>query len=354
MIASRKLEDVERWLKTFKNIKVVSRDGSKTYKKAIDKALPDAIQVSDRFHLLQNLTLYAKKELFKLVPYVLTITKSYEYDNEHYDQLKKALNNKSKPTEAQSRKKHLIAKVNEEYKSVGSCRKVALNLKINRATVKKYIEGFVPEKHKSKYSSLSKHKREIIQMIKNNESTAKIHNMLVTEGINTKSANTRSYVSKIKTQLELEQLSKTLTHVESVKIFRSEIIKLLYNRGLSDLNLTENERTSLKEYINKNFKLYSLLTLITDFRILLFSSDKNKLDVWLEKIKNSKFNQLKSFCNGVRKDYAAVCNAITLSYSNGKIEGKINKLKKIKREMYGRASFTLLRSKIFLNEIQPN
>ncbi len=67
MINSREYEPVKEWLKTYPNIRIVSRDGSITYHNAITAAHPDAIQISDRFHLLKNLTSYAtdylKKEL---------------------------------------------------------------------------------------------------------------------------------------------------------------------------------------------------------------------------------------------------------------------------------------------------
>lgn len=67
MINSREYEPVREWLKTYPNIKIVSRDGSITYHNAINSAHPDAIQISDRFRLLKNLTSYAtdylKKEL---------------------------------------------------------------------------------------------------------------------------------------------------------------------------------------------------------------------------------------------------------------------------------------------------
>lgn len=67
MINSREYEPVREWLKTYPNIRIVSRDGSITYHSAITAAHPEAIQISDRFHLLKNLTSYAtdylKKEL---------------------------------------------------------------------------------------------------------------------------------------------------------------------------------------------------------------------------------------------------------------------------------------------------
>ena len=319
MIDSRKLENVVCWLKKFKNINIISRDGSNTYKGAINEALPDAVQVSDRFYLLQNLTLYAKKEL----------------------------NNKAKTTQAYLQKQKLIAKVKKEYKKVGSYRKVSRNLKINKATVKNYVEGFVPDRHKSKYSSLDRYKSKILKMIKDNQSIVDIHKQLTNKGLTTEYSNTRCYVNKLKTQLEFEYSSKILTHVETVRIFRREIIKLLYDRGLSDLNLTKREYILFKQFLNENKKLKSLLNLVTDFRIVLFSGDKNNLDPWRKKVENSKFKKLKTFAGGIKKDYDAVCNAIELSYSNGKIEGKINKLKKIKRDMYGRASFELLRRIFF-------
>lgn len=63
LINSRDLEDVKEWLSTYKNLKLVSRDGSIIYKKAISESHPNALQVSDRFHLLKNLTDYCKEYL---------------------------------------------------------------------------------------------------------------------------------------------------------------------------------------------------------------------------------------------------------------------------------------------------
>ncbi|SHK96782.1 Transposase [Desulforamulus aeronauticus DSM 10349] len=63
LIPSREGNDVVEWLKTYPNLKIVSRDGSITYHNAIKIAHPEAIQVSDRFHLLKNLTSYCKEFL---------------------------------------------------------------------------------------------------------------------------------------------------------------------------------------------------------------------------------------------------------------------------------------------------
>lgn len=72
MIDSRDYEIVCKWLKTYPNLHVVSRDGSITYNNAITDAHPGALQISDRFHLLKNLTSYGKDYLKKkLKPQIL-------------------------------------------------------------------------------------------------------------------------------------------------------------------------------------------------------------------------------------------------------------------------------------------
>jgi hypothetical protein len=65
MINSREINEVTQWLKTYPNLQIISRDGSITYHNAITKSHPSAIQVSDRFHLLKNLTDYCKSYLKK-------------------------------------------------------------------------------------------------------------------------------------------------------------------------------------------------------------------------------------------------------------------------------------------------
>ena len=67
ILESRDYEDVEKWLKTFPNIKVFSRDGSITYAKVMRDSHPTAIQISDRFHLLKNLTDYCKEYIKRMI-----------------------------------------------------------------------------------------------------------------------------------------------------------------------------------------------------------------------------------------------------------------------------------------------
>lgn len=73
LLNSREKDDVSQWLRQYPNISVVSRDGSATYSAAITQAHPNAIQVSDRFHLFKNLSEAVEKYMYRLYPARLEI-----------------------------------------------------------------------------------------------------------------------------------------------------------------------------------------------------------------------------------------------------------------------------------------
>ena len=71
-----------------------------------------------------------------------------------------------------------------------------------------------------------------------------------------------------------------------------------------------------------------------------------QLDTWLEKVRASQIREFQSFVLGIERDKAAVVAGLTLPQNNGLVEGKVNKLKLIKRMGYGRAEFPLLRQRV--------
>jgi transposase len=73
---------------------------------------------------------------------------------------------------------------------------------------------------------------------------------------------------------------------------------------------------------------------------------------WIEFVirSNHKLAGLKSLARGLLRDIEAVQNGIRMPWSNGAVEGHVNRIKSIKRQMYGRASFELLRKKVILSQ----
>ena len=86
--------------------------------------------------------------------------------------------------------------------------------------------------------------------------------------------------------------------------------------------------------------------LVQQFARMLRTRTGEKLDAWLAQVNESQIRELQSFGAGIERDKEAVVAGLTLSQSNGLIEGKVNKLKLIKRMGYGRAGFALLRQRV--------
>ena len=108
----------------------------------------------------------------------------------------------------------------------------------------------------------------------------------------------------------------------------------------------ENLKKDLKEYLGMNEELNKIIKCIGDFKEVKYSKKVRKLSYWIKKAKKINVKELNSFITLIECDIEAVKNAIKYDYSNGLTEGFNNKTKVIKRVMYGRCSFDLLRLKI--------
>jgi hypothetical protein len=86
--------------------------------------------------------------------------------------------------------------------------------------------------------------------------------------------------------------------------------------------------------------------LVQQFANMLRTRTGEQLDDWLSSVRASQIRELQGFVLSVVRDKAAVVAGLTLPQNNGLVEGKVNKLKLIKRMMYGRAAFPLLRQRV--------
>ena len=106
------------------------------------------------------------------------------------------------------------------------------------------------------------------------------------------------------------------------------------------------KRKDMEYYLKGQTELEQVLKLVSDFKILLLGKDETELDSWMKKAEILQIAEINSFLKLIRSDLEAVKNAIKYDYSNGPAEGHNNKIKVIKRQMYGRCKFDLLRLKV--------
>lgn len=86
--------------------------------------------------------------------------------------------------------------------------------------------------------------------------------------------------------------------------------------------------------------------LVLSFKDIMRRRAGGELEGWLERAKASNLSAFATFVRGIRADYDAVKSAFTLEWSNGPVEGHVNRLKFIKRQGYGRAKFDLLKRRV--------
>lgn len=152
---------------------------------------------------------------------------------------------------------------------------------------------------------------------------------------------------RIRNEAHLSQQETCSDYQSKEYIQRRSLIQLIY-KGLSDV------KTITKTQYEQVLKTYPVITelyaAIKEFYEILYSRRDERLETWLEKIENFNIPELQTYVNGIRIDINAVKNGIKLKYNNGLAEGSVNKIKVIKRIMYGRNSFDLLKAKVLLHE----
>lgn len=401
MIPSREYKDVKKWLESFPNLKVVSRDGSLIYSNAITDAHPNAIQVSDRFHLLKNLTSYCNDYLRKilkvnvkiksicngkedessLTPQAvenkkLTVKEKYEKMSvlllEGYSKTKvckllnmdirtfeKLYSMSDKERESQFQNKSMLKheekvvmkqeKINqsrEMLKNGFSIRAIAKIMKLDRRTIKAYLDPSCSAVHafygQKKEGILTPYLAEINDYLQKGYTSSQIDEIIRSKGYKGSTSTIRHYISTWKSRLKKMYISdKKEEKVEFVE--RKKLLKLLYNPQEKVLDLG-NEQLAR---VYMDYPIYSnIISLVNKFRKLIFDKNVGELENWIESAKSLEIREINSFTNGITRDLVAVKNAIIYDYNNGLAEGSVNKIKVIKRIMYGRCTFETLRKKV--------
>jgi transposase len=110
--------------------------------------------------------------------------------------------------------------------------------------------------------------------------------------------------------------------------------------------LKAKERTDLAELCQASQELAALYTLVQSFGQMVRKRQGHRLQDWMQQVAESRFRDLRRFAQGLQRDHEEVLAGLTFVYSNGQVEGQINKLKLLKRQGYGRAGFPLLRQRV--------
>nr|WP_072722605.1 transposase [Planktothrix tepida] len=150
---------------------------------------------------------------------------------------------------------------------------------------------------------------------------------------------------KQRKNLTLQQQRKFLQAKTTFKLPNARLVAQWLLKPLEQLNLEQ--QTFIKYVCDECPECRTLQNLAKSFQELIKQRQPaNVLDEWLAQALGSQIMEMKNFAVGIQQDYSAVSAALKYEWSNGQVEGQINKLKLIKRQMYGRANLDLLKARM--------
>jgi len=349
MLESRESAEVAVWLAGFPNIEVVSRDGSTMYASAIKTAHPNAVQISDRFHILKGLTDAARQFVLGIVGQRIAVpsdTASSSY------WLKQPLRETDLPERIHNastkRRAASVLEVRELAAKGMNQTQIRELTGHSSPTIKKYLDPDFDPKSKTyglNYpSKLTPYCDTIDTMLGLHKTFREIEAAVRELGYRGSASTIRMYATR-KRRHNQAAMAEYRQNTEIIE--RKYLLKLLYNpiekiKGIS--------QEQLDKVIEFHPQLLAVYDLINNFKAIVASRNIDDLEGWFESAISLGSSDINSFVNGAIRDIDAVRNAITYIYSNGLAEGSINKIKRIKHTMYGRASFLTLRTKTLMYE----
>jgi len=355
VLPDREGKSLEDWLRDHPGIELVTRDRSSVYANAVTNACPNAVQVADRWHLLANLSEVVERflDMQRAAINQSVLAKLVKEDCQPTqplteDQLPASLtweNDLSQlmstaKVDCTSKRYMTFQKVKQLQAEGHGMRVIARHLGIARNTVRRYWQQdtFVA-KTVMKRSNLHLYegyfrRRWLEGQTNVKELLAEIKSF----GYNGSYTILTTFLSAYP-RLEAEP---TLPPVRKANNFSSRRISRLLNQ--SEVDWSADEKSFLTHLLTEHESIREVHELSKQFRQLMKEKSALGLAKWCDDAE--KVAGYVGFVRGLRQDYAAVEQAFASEWSNGQTEGQVNRLKMIKRQGYGRASFDLLRRRV--------
>jgi transposase len=361
LLEDRAAETVATWLQAPPDVTIVARDRAEAYAAGIRQGAPKATQVADRFHLLKNVAA-ALQEVFSAHHREIAQLNHgphNESPTQDADSVPVPTARCVAMTRAQQQIAHNRAKRMTEYAQAHALHQQGWTMKAisthmgrHPRTVKKYLQASTfPERppRRRPSSILDPYKAYLLERWNAGcHSVLELYRDIHAQGFAGKYSIVAAYVSRLRPpQGRITRRRKSGSPAPIVEVDKpltpSRATWLIMRR---EATLNDDEKHQRARLHSQEGEIAEAITLTQDFAELVRQRQPGQLETWIERATASGLQAFKSFANGLRADYAAVKAGVTLSWSTGPVEGQINRLKMLKRQMYGRAGIGLLRQRV--------
>ena len=381
VLPDRSADTLARWLRTHPGVHYVSRDRSPEYARGVSEGAPSAQQVVDRWHLMKNLREVLERVLGRVHETLKQRQLATGLPVRPRAKRRRSKNEQMAAQMARLRREARYEDVVALYRQGVSIVRIAEDLHMSRTTVRKFVAaGAFPERASTLRSKsiLDPYIPYLQQRLAEGPVNAsqlwrEVHKQgfsggykVVARWIQAQGWQLRKgRFSQARRMQEAFRQSSTPGATPVQEHAKPEQVKahphvtleapvesprhLVWLLLRDPARLSEAEQQMLT-FIRQEPTVERAYWLAQNFIQMMHEHQPAELDTWINACTSSGIADLETFAVGLQKELSAIKAAFTLSYSTGPVEGQINRLKLIKRSMYNRGSFALLRRRTLYSD----
>lgn len=398
ILPGRSADGLAEWLEQHPGIEIISRDRAGVYAEGARRGAPDAIQVADRFHLLKNLREALEPLLsreYGHLPEIAVVKTqnpismvdsteaavctdsclhlavqhpdSAPIGSERGHEVRAIQENESPPQTLAESVKHArrqrryarFQQIIELHNQGVSIRTIAQQMGVSRRMVRRYVASSAfPEiaKRRAAPSILDRFEPYLRQRWDEGcHNAQQLFREIHAEGFTGSRPLVSRWASQLRKTLAMPVQSSTqgATRADSRPTKRASELRRKVSPAqaawllvCSPDRLNPEQLAALEQMCRSSAEIATAYRLAQEFTAMVRQHTAEPLSLWLDNARNCGLRELHSFATGVQRDLAAVTAGLTLPWSQGQVEGQVNRLKMLKRAMYGRAGFNLLRHRV--------
>ena len=350
LLPVRSAESLSEWLSRHPEILTISRDRCGIYAEGAALGAPQSQQVADRFHLVLNLSSAMERVLEErsrelILPAAEAPTKTPEPACSTQIEGAAALVAPSPPpTSSQQRRQRRLERYEEvvaKFQAGESQRTICRALQINRKTVQRWLRrGQFPERQSPRRPPPKVNEFADYLQQRWNEgchNASRLFREIQAKGYGGK----RGMVAQF---MAVWRKTGKAVSPKSPQRIAPKHAALLVTRPAD--KMTDEQQQLFDRIVAQCPEVFDLRQIALRFREALTADESTQMKQWITRAKRCEFGSVVRFAYGLEKDISAVSAAVDTPWSNGQVEGQNNRLKMIKRQMYGRAGFDLLRARV--------
>jgi len=358
LLPDRESETLALWLKQHPEIEIISRDRAGAYAEGAKNGAPQATQVADRWHLLKNLGEALERALQNYSPVISQVAQMVRQLQASQTKCLIEVGERSLLSSRQTSVENPIdnlclerfQKVHQLFKNGHSISKIGKRLKMSRMTIYRYLR-FQEFPARAKTSERDSKLKPFLNYLHQRfaegcQNATQLWREIVGQGYQGKAAMVRRYIKNLRKRISQVE-SKDYQNKQLETSFATPSIRqtaiLLLNK---EEKLKEEEKIFVETILKSSEEVKKISQIGMEFQTMIKEKQSEKFKSWLESSKNCGVKELSGFAFGLKQDEAAVTQSMSSEWSNGQVEGQVNRLKFIKRQMYGRANFDLLKARV--------